>query len=138
MGKAIPYIVREKMVKMRTKGHSYKEIVEELGYSEEGVRKVWYRYNKKGKESFKTNYHNCGGTSPYGIGIQDDIKEIRDNLQGGAYVRSKLEKRNPGKKIPHERTLQRWWSKTGENRKTGRPKDKEKKVGARSVMKHGK
>lgn len=148
MGKSIPYSYRLEIVNRRKTGVSYATIAKELGYSISGIRKIWYNYQKNGEASLETNYKNCGRTRIYSKEIEHLVNEVRDNQQGGAYVRSKLEqliltgdKRTEAlsiSDIPHERTLQRWWQKSGTNRKKGKPSNEEKKVGAKHHMRFGK
>lgn len=131
MGKSIPYDYRVRIVKRVQSGSSYKELSKEFGYSESGIKKIWYTYKKVGEKAFKTNYENGGRPKVYDQGVRNLVKTIRDNQQGGAYVRSKLEQHHSEvlEKIPHERTLQRWWKADGTSRSKGRPNTKEKKVG---------
>jgi len=128
MGKAIPFDYRVKIVERIKEGESVKQLVKEMGYSESGIKKIWYSYKKEGSQAFKTKYSNCGRRSKYGEDVRGLINEIRDNDQGGDYVRSKLGQKHPEKLIPSSRTIQRWWVKEGTNRKKGKPLDIEKKV----------
>lgn len=128
MGKAIPYDYRLKIVDRIKLGETAKQLAVEMGYSEAGIKKIWYAYKKEGEDAFKTKYHNCGRTSIYDNTVRQNIKELRDNSQGGSYIRSKLEQKFPDQVAPSERTLQRWWLAEGTNRKKGKPTDSEKKV----------
>lgn len=128
MGKAIPFDYRVKIVDRLKEGEKVKALSKELGYSESGIKKIWYAYKNEGLKAFKNKYSNCGRSSIYGEEVRGLINEIRDNDQGGGYVRSKLGQKHPEKLIPSERTIQRWWVKEGTNRKKGRPLDVEKKV----------
>lgn len=128
MGKAIPYDYRVKIVQRLQGGERTKDLALEFGYSESGIKKIWYGYKKEGEEVYHNKYSNCGSPRKYSKTIKRAISEIRDNNQGGGYVRSKLEQHYPGQKIPSERTLQRWWVSEGTNREKGRPRDNEKKV----------
>ena len=65
MGQPIPYIDRVKIVRLRQKSQSFAKIAKELGYSTEGVRKIWGRYDAHGMEGLKTCYQNSGRRSPY-------------------------------------------------------------------------
>jgi len=138
MGKAIPYDNRVKIIERMEKGETAEELAEEMGYSEGGVKKIWYKYQKEGTKAYDNNYGNCGKKSSYGEKVRGAVKEIRDNKQGGCYVRSKLIQKHPGLVIPSERTLQRWWVTEQTNREKGRPKKKEKKDGAEPLTKDGK
>ena len=138
MGKAIPYDFRVTIVKRIKQGERFAELAEETGYSLSGIKKIWYAYKREGESAFHTKYCNCGKSSLYDSPVRDAVLEIRDNKQGGTYVRSKLKQQHPHLLIPHERTLQRWWASDGSNRTKGRPTDSEKKVGAKNHTKHGK
>lgn len=128
MGKAIPYDYRVKIVERMQKGETASELSREMGYSLSGIKKIWRLYQKEGDQAFYNKYSNCGQSKTYDASIQGYAKEIRDNMQGGYYVHSKLVQKYPDQKLPSARTLQRWWVKEGTNRKKGRPTDYEKKV----------
>lgn len=132
MGKAIPYDYRVKMIERIKNGEEIESIAEDLGYSSSGIRKIWRSYKKEGEESLKTKYKNCGRPSSYTDLTVKLVEEVRDNSQGGSYVRSKLEQIYPDMKAPSERTLQRWWVKQGTNRQRGRPTIHEKKMESKS------
>ena len=138
MGKAIPYDFRIKIVQRIKQGEGFEEVAEETSYSVSGIKKIWYAYKREGENAFHNKYSNCGKSSPYDSPVRNAVIEIRDNNQGGTYVRSKLKQKHPELVIPHERTLQRWWACEGSNRAKGRPTDTEKKIGAKNHMKHGK
>jgi len=128
MGKPIPYDYRVKIVKRRKSGETYKSIAEDFNLSESGVKKIWYAYQKVGEAAYNADYSNCGHSTIYKEDTHELINEIRDNQQGGNYVRSKLLMKHPDKKIPCARTIQRLWNKQGTARAKGRPTDREKKV----------
>ena len=132
MGKALSYAVREKIIARRKKGQSYKKIAEELNCSESGAKKIWYAYQKEGESALLTKYSNCGVDSIYDSEVRQAVKSIRDNQQGGSYVRSKLIKEYPTLKPPCIRTLTRWWVEEGTNRRRGRVRTEEKKMDDRS------
>jgi len=127
MGKAIPYDFRVRIIKKIESGQSYQETAEEFGYSESGVKKIWYAFQKEGESSLVPKYANCGRKSPYKKEIRDRVDKIRDNQQGGTYVYSKLKEKYAEEPIPSVRTLTRWWKKEQTHRPKGRPREKEKK-----------
>ena len=104
-----------------------------MGYSESGIRKIWYGYQKEGKKIYENKYGNCGPKSDYRITVRAAIKEIRDNEQGAYYVHSKLKQKYPKLAIPSARTIQRWWVKEGTNRTKGRPREYEKKMESKTT-----
>jgi hypothetical protein len=128
MGKAIPYDYRVKIVQRLQGGEKAKEVAQEFGYSESGIKKIWYSYLKQGDQAYKTEYGNCGRRQNYDDSIKKKVEELRDNNQGGGYIRSKLKQHYPDVQLPSERTIQRWWVQQGTNRKKGRPRDYEKKM----------
>ena len=128
MGKALSYAVREKIILLRKKGQSFKEISTKLGCSESGTKKIWYAFKEHGKTALKNNYSHFGRPSPYTQSVRDAVNKIRDNNQGATYVYSKLIKNHPDLTVPTARTLSRWWKKEGTNRQRGRPVSSEKKV----------
>jgi len=130
MGRAIPYDYRVKIVKSFQSGKNPKEIADEVGYSESGVKKIWSNYKKQGESSFYNNYKNSGRKSTYPKVIKEKIDKIRDNNQGASYVCSKLKQLNPSLSIPHMRTIQRWWVKEQTNLPKGRPSEEKKELGA--------
>jgi len=138
MGKPLAYDVRVKIVARVKSGEDYQEIATDLGCSESGVKKIWYAYKKEGEAAFHTKYSNCGVSSPYGAEIREEVNQIRDNMQGGDYVHSKLVSANPDRDVPSARTLNKWWVEEGTNRKKGRPTKQEKKTGVRKRTKSGK
>ena len=129
MGKALSYAIRQKIIIRREKGQSFEQISIDLGCSKSGVKKIWYAYKKLGASSLTNNYSNCGKKSTYPTTVKSAVDLIRDNRQGGNYVHSKLLKDYSNLPIPSSRTLTRWWKKEGTNRKRGRPRKNEKKVG---------
>ena len=138
MGKAIPYSIRLIIVSRLSSGESISDLSSELGYSLSGIRKIWLSYKKEGESALLHKYGNCGRKAIYDKDIYLKAKEIRDNMQGGCYVRSKLIQKYPELAVPHERTLQRNWLAEGSNRQKGRPSNKEKRGGVLRYMKFGK
>ena len=128
MGQAIPYDIRVKIISRLKTGEKADSLAKEFGYTESGIKKLWYKYKKEGAAAYKNNYGNCGQKSRYSSKLRSLVKELRDNEQGACYICSKLAQKYPDIAIPSERTLQRWWVKAGTNRRKGRPKDYEKKV----------
>lgn len=129
MAQPIPYDHRKLIVIKRKSGMSYKKIVQELGYSISGVKKIWYQYQKEGDTCFTTKYENCGRKSDYSPVVHEAIATIRTGEQGATFVSSMLRLKYPNLKRPHIRTIQRWWKEQSINRPKGRPCEAEKKLG---------
>lgn len=138
MGKPLSYAVREKIISLKEQGKSFKQISQVLCCSESGVKKIWYNYQKYGSKALDTDYSRCGRPSPYDKSIHIIIDKIRDNQQGATYVYSKLAKDYSELRIPHARTISRWWKKEKTNRKRGRPQSIEKKDGLKKLIILGK
>lgn len=128
MAKAIPYDNRVRIIMRLKEGEKTKDLAMEMGYSQSGIRKLWYNYKKEGTSAYENKYNKCGRKSEYRGLVRKKVKELRDNRQGGCYIYSKLKQKYPELAIPSARTLQRWWVKEGSNRPKGRPGDYEKKV----------
>jgi hypothetical protein len=123
MGKPIPYLFREKIVRERASGKSYAQIVQDLGYavSEIGARKICAAFKKSGDASLSTRYDRCGRRSPYEEGIRDRIEALRRGSRGAPYIKSLLS--DQGGDCPSERSIQRWWRASGTQKpKAGRTK----------------
>lgn len=131
MGRAIPHDFRLKIIQRKHSGDGNPAIALDLGVSESGVKKIWRQYRQQGGAALNTNYANCGAVSPYGEEVRLAVSRIRDNSQGAAYVHSKLKAELASEQLPGIRTLQRWWSASGEARPKGRPASGEKKDGAK-------
>lgn len=120
MGKHIPIKIRDRIIKDRQEGKSYAWIASCYDYSVSGVKKIWYRYVKEGAAGLETRYKNCGQGRKYDTSIRQLIEEQRSGAEGAPYIRSVLEEKYPDRRIPHERTIQRWWKSKGSHRPKGR------------------
>lgn len=152
MGQPIPYDYRLKIVNRMKAGAKSKDLAQEYGYSESGVKKIWYRYKKEGEKGLELKYRNCGRKGVYSPEMRRLVNTLRDNNQGGDYIYSKLKLHQQNQqsstlnivqdidleKIPCARTLQRWWQSVGENRPNHRPTNTEKKAGQIPLTTHGK
>lgn len=118
MAKPISHSTRIAIIKLRQQGFSYASIAQQVGYSRDGVRKIYQRFESKGYEGLGTNYHQSGRKSPYEE-VKLLVESVKDGAQGAPYIRSVLLSLHPDKEIPHERTIQRWWA-SGKEKKKGR------------------
>ena len=111
----IPYAHRLEIVERKEKGESLAQIAESLGYSYWGVRQIWRRYRKEGKEGLKTRYRS-GWQEPR---TKREIYEKAMALKrehpkwGAGLIRSMLLDEWPEEEVPSERTLQVWWKRGG-------------------------
>ena len=138
MASPIPYDLRRQIISLRKSGSTYSCISKELGYSVNGIKKIWYQYQKEGDACLTTRYHTCGRKSDFPQAVHDAIAQIRTGDQGASYVYSMLKIRYPHLKRPSIRTIQTWWKKSLTNRPKGRPEKSEKKSGQTKVMTLGK
>ena len=118
----IPFDYRQKIVQMRKSGKSHESIAQHFSYSLSSVKRICSRFEGEGEASFRTKYHLSGRHSVYDSSIHQQIAEVKDGQQGAPYVRSVLQAKHPGKAIPDERTIQRYWKEQGVNRPKGRAK----------------
>ena len=122
MPSPIPDAYRKEIIERKQKGQSIQAIAEELGYSYDGVRKIWRRYRDLGEEGLRTSYTRGPGE----IRKQKEIYEqvIRWKQEhakwGAGLVRSLLLQEWPEEEVPSERTIQRWWEREGLNRRPRR------------------
>lgn len=122
MAKKIPYKVREGIISDRSSGMNYDVIASKYGYSVSGVKKIYYRYKRLGKAGLSDNYHLCGSKYAYAKDMRALITSSRKGKEGALFIRSVLQEKFPAERIPHERTIQRWWKSLGLNQPKGRPK----------------
>ena len=123
MGQQIPYDIRKQIVQQHQAGLSLTHIASELPYSYDGVCKIWRRYLHFGWEGLASSYQKCGRPPVFDEAIKTQILEHKNGDQGAPYIRSIMIEKYPDKRIPHERTIQRWWRSKGLNRPRGkRPK----------------
>lgn len=119
MAQPIMYVDRLRIIKMRQSGCSFAKIAQELGYSADGVRKIWKRFETQGQDGLKTSYQNSGVRSPYSE-LKALVKAEKTGEQGAPYIRSVLMSLYPEQDIPHERTIQRWWEAERGKKKLGK------------------
>jgi hypothetical protein len=124
MSTPIPYDYRAQIVRLRKSGKTYPLIATLVPCSERSIKRIWRRYLQEGDEGLLTKYHQSGRPSSYGQAVRELVALEKTGEQGAPYIRSVLMEKHPGLDIPHERTLQRWWSAQGINRPKGRPKEK--------------
>lgn len=123
MPEAIPTPVRWQIVIRHQQGESFAQIAQELGLSYWGVRKVWRRYRDRGEEGLEPDYERCGRR---GIRVERRLYRAALWLKrlhsrwGAGLVLAILKERWPEAHLPSERTVQRWWSEAGLNRRPTR------------------
>lgn len=118
MGQAIPFHIRERIVRARQSGKKFTVISQEEQISYSSVRKIWKRFEEKGLEGLAANYQNCGLQ-----GCQTkSIKRIALWLRylhpdwGAPFIHMILEERYGSAELPTIRTLQLWFRAAGRNK----------------------
>ncbi|MCI0560578.1 MAG: helix-turn-helix domain-containing protein [Nitrososphaera sp.] len=112
----IPVPIRQSIVQRHEQGESLWAIAKELDISLWTVRQIWRRYRKQAEAGLLPKYESGGKSRRkkliYRAGIW--LKRLHGNW-GGGLIRLLLKQRWSDKKIPHERTLQRWFREAGVN-----------------------
>ena len=122
MAKAIPHAERLLIVRQHEAGKSLKQLSKELGYSYDGVRKIYRQYRLDGLSGIELKYRNCRRPKVYQGKIWEEVRSmIEANPKWGApYIRSQLLAQGHYERVPHERTIQRWFKAQGLAKGRGR------------------
>lgn len=105
---------RREIVSMREQGHSLQAIAEELGRNYETVRRIYHRYQQSGE--LEANYEQC--CHP-GIRSREAVYERAIQLKqahakwGAGLIWVELTEEFDEADLPSERTLQRWFKRSG-------------------------
>lgn len=118
----ISYDFRIKIIEGRKSGKTFDQIAEQYGFSVSGVKKIWRQFQLLGEPGLQPQYSHSGRPPVFAEQIKELIALQKTGQQGGPFIRSVLEDKYPELKIPHERTMQRWWQSQGINRPKGRRK----------------
>ena len=118
----IPIEIRRKIIQLRQSGIPYSTIATQLSVSESGAKKIWSRYQREGAAGLSLRYENCGRKPVYDESLRSLVLSFDPQDHGGPYVRSVLQANYPLKRIPHERTIQRWWRSAGKQTVRNRAK----------------
>ena len=125
MARAIPPSLRQEIVRQCKQGKTVQFVSEQLGLGYAGVAKIWRQYRQHGQTALELQYHRCGRKPIYGPSIRQAIEQARSSNEdlGAPIIRSRLLAQGKFDKVPHERTIQRWWKAQGTNKVRGtRPK----------------
>jgi hypothetical protein len=122
MAKAIPLLVRQRIIELCKNGETVQSVSSLLGLGYDVTAKIWRAYRKEGDLSLKSRYNNCGRKPFYDEQIKESVRShLNDNEQLGApIIRSRLLAEGKFEKVPHERTIQRWWRQAHINKPRGR------------------
>lgn len=118
----IPYAHREEIVRRKQGGQWLREIAQDLGYSQWGVRKIWRRYRDHQEAGLRPAYRR--GPGPIRkrpeVYAQAIAWKREHPTWGAGLIRSLLLQQWSPEEVPSERTLQRWWQREGLNRRPRR------------------
>lgn len=108
--------IRQVIVERHQQGETLAQIAERLALSPWTVRKVWRRYRDEGAAGLVSHYERCGRRGP-----RCERRVYRGALWlkrrhprwGAGLIRVILQQHWQGARIPHPRTLQRWFRAVG-------------------------
>jgi transposase len=116
MPQALPFAIREQIVKRRQAGQTCAQIAIELKVKKRTVEHICNRYRTRGEEGLSTNYSHCG---PQQIAFETDIHQAALQMRrehprwGGGLIRLQLNEPFAQRTLPSVRTLQRWFAREG-------------------------
>lgn len=114
MPKPIPVAIRRQIVERREQGERLNRLAEDLSMPYESVRKVWRLYRREGR--IHPNYHACGKR---GVKASQRVYRAAIWLKrqhptwGAPLIRQVIHDKWTDEKVPHERSLQRWFVQAG-------------------------
>ena len=119
MGQPIHLPVRERLIALRSEGHTVESIAREVGLSFWTVRNLLRRHKKKGDLGYAPDYTSCGA----GGRLRGDYFFFRAScwlkrlhgLWGAPFIRMKLAQRYGEAGLPSSRQMQRWFRHSGLN-----------------------
>ena len=112
MTQVIPVPVRQEIVERHHRGETLTEIAQALSLSFWGVRRIWRQYQAAGADALALHYDQSGqrGYRYERLIYRAAIWLKRHHPKWGAgFIRVILQQRYPTHKLPHPRTLQRWF-----------------------------
>lgn len=116
MPRALPFALREQIVRLRQAGQTYAQIAATLRVKERSVEHLCKRYQARGEEGLSTGYSQCG---PKQIAFDADIQQAALQMRrehprwGGGLIRLQLMAQGAERALPSVRTLQRWFAAAG-------------------------
>jgi transposase len=116
MGVPTPVPKAEEVVRQHQAGLSLPAIARQMNLSVWTVRDIWRRY--RDRRSVEPNYQDCGHH-----GVKAERRVYRAALWlkrrhpgwGAPLIRSIVQQKWPQARVPHVRTLQRWFRQRGVN-----------------------
>lgn len=104
--------MRREIVQRHQQGEALCHIAEALQLSIWGVRKIWRQYRDWGEEGLAIRYPNSGPRGPRSTRLIYRAAlwlKRRHPRWGAGLIRIILQERYPSQRLPHQRTLQRWF-----------------------------
>jgi hypothetical protein len=114
MPKPIPVAIRRQIVERRKQGEGLNRLAEDLSMPYESIRKVWRLYRREGR--LYPNYQACGkrevkaSRRVYRAAIW--LKRLHPTW-GAPLIRQVIRDKWVDERVPHERSLQRWFIQAG-------------------------
>lgn len=106
-----PISIRERIVEEKLLGKTLLAISEEQSISYSTVRRIWNRYKEGGFENIKPRYSNCGSKRPKSYRMYRRslwLKRFHPSW-GAPYILTLIGIKYPSEKLPHVRTVQKWF-----------------------------
>ena len=120
MPKPIPVAIRRQIVDRHQEGETLRHISQTLEMGYESVRNVWCLYRKEGR--IHPNYVACGQPgahcSPRVYRAAIFLRKLHPTW-GAPVIRQVILDKWSEEKVPHERSLQRWFRQGGIHNKRG-------------------
>lgn len=123
MPRAVSVAIRQVIVERHERGETLQAVADDMELSLWTVRSIWRRYREQGEAGLKPDYENCGrkGVRSARLVYRGTIWLKRAHPKWGAgLIRLLVAEKWPELKVPHERTLQRWFRAEGINQRRKR------------------
>jgi hypothetical protein len=113
MPQALPFPLREQIIRRHQQGETLSVIAQDLHVPYRTARRWWHRYQEAGDAGLQTHYDRCG---PAGPRTPAEVHAAALALKrehppwGAGLIRLKLVAQFGDEKVPQERALQRWFA----------------------------
>ncbi|MBV8607714.1 MAG: helix-turn-helix domain-containing protein [Singulisphaera sp.] len=111
MPRPIPVPVRHALFRLWQQGQSTRHIAAALGLPDSTVRRLLARFRRRGVEGIAPDYHRPSQVEA----ASSEVRQLALNLRrehptwGAGLIRVEVLQALPGRSVPSERTLQRWF-----------------------------
>jgi transposase len=112
----LPFPLRQQIVQRHQQGETLGAIAHDLHVPPATVRDWWHRFRDQGEAGLQTHYDRCGPKEPKAGPVlhQAALTMKREHPTWGAgLIRLALAEPFAGQRLPHPRTLQRWFRAAG-------------------------